>query len=254
MEHLSLVRAVARRIHRQMPQHVELEDLISAGMLGLVDASSRFNERKGVTFRTFASFRIRGAILDSLRNSDWSSRELRRKERVLKAAVEALTSRNGRTPSQEEIAEHLALDLATYHRLLGDLNGLKVSSLTLPIEDGDPTEQISSCFDSMIEDPLSQCLNAERRTLTIAAIDSLPERERLVITLYYLEELSTVEIGLTLGIVSSRVSQICAVARQRLRLALQAPSGETALGAVPVSPDYRASSRQSVKKLTGREL
>ena len=123
MEHLPAVRYLARRIHERLPQHVELDDLVSAGVVGLIDAFSKFDHTKKVQFKSYAQFRIRGAILDSLRTLDWSPRELRRKGRAVEEAIRSVTQRVGRAPSEQEIAKEMELTLAEYQLLLGDLKG-----------------------------------------------------------------------------------------------------------------------------------
>ena len=129
LEHLPTVRYIARRIHERLPQHVELDDLVSAGVVGLIDAFSKFDHTKKVQFKSYAQFRIRGAILDSLRTLDWSPRELRRKGRAVEEAIRALTQRLGRAPAEQEIATDLGLELTEYQQLLGDLKGLEIGSL-----------------------------------------------------------------------------------------------------------------------------
>jgi len=129
MEHLPTVRYIARRIHERLPQHVDLDDLISAGVVGLIDAFSKFDHTKKVQFKSYAQFRIRGAILDSLRTLDWSPRELRRKGRAVEEAIRTVTQRIGRAPSEQEIATEMHLSLVEYQQLLGDLRGLEIGSL-----------------------------------------------------------------------------------------------------------------------------
>src|ERR1700723_1422927 len=124
LEHLPIVRFLARRIHERLPQHVDIEDLVSAGVVGLMDAFSKFDPAKKVQFRSYAQFRIRGAILDSLRTLDWSPRDLRRKGRAIEQAIRSLTVRLGRTPSEQEIAGELQMELGDYQQLLGGLKGL----------------------------------------------------------------------------------------------------------------------------------
>jgi RNA polymerase sigma factor FliA len=128
MEHLPTVRYLARRIHERLPQHVDLDDLISAGVVGLIDAFSKFDHGKKVQFKSYAQFRIRGAILDSLRTLDWSPRELRRKGRAVEEAIRSVTQRVGRAPSEQEIAGEMELSLTEYQQLLGDLKGLEIGS------------------------------------------------------------------------------------------------------------------------------
>jgi len=231
MEHLPTVRYLARRIHERLPQHVELDDLISAGVVGLIDAFSKFDHGKNVQFKSYAQFRIRGAILDSLRTLDWSPRELRRKGRAVEEAIRAVTLRIGRAPSEPEIATEMKVSLADYQILLGDLKGLEIGSLNMERSEDSGDEELSYIPGAPEDDPLFRCLKGEMKQRLTDAIDELPERERMVLTLYYYEELTMKEIGLTLGVVESRVSQIhsSAVVRLRTSLAALRPQGATDL-------------------------
>ena len=141
LEHLPTVRFVARRIHERLPQHVDMEDLVSAGMVGLIDAFAKFDHAKQVQFKSYAQFRIRGAILDSLRTLDWSPRELRRKGRAVEECIRNLTAQLGRAPSENEIAKGMDCTLNEYQQLLGELKGLEIGSLNLERnEDGGDDE------------------------------------------------------------------------------------------------------------------
>jgi RNA polymerase sigma factor for flagellar operon FliA len=223
LEHLPTVRFIARKIHGRLPQHVELEDLISAGVVGLIDAFGKFDHNKQVQFKSYAQFRIRGAILDSLRLLDWSPRELRRKGRAVEETVRTLTQRFGRAPGEQEIALEMQMGLNDYQQLLGDLKGLEIGSLHMERTEDSGDEELSYIPGSPEEDPLFICLKGEMKQLLADAIDNLPEKERLVLTLYYFEELTMKEIGATLGVVESRVSQIHSSSVVHLRAALGAP-------------------------------
>jgi len=227
LEHLSSVRYIARRIHERLPQHVELDDLISAGVVGLIDACGKFDHSKKVQFKSYAQFRIRGAILDSLRVLDWSPRELRRKGRAVEEAIRTSQQRLGHAPSEQEIAAEMKISLCDYQQLLGELKGLEIGSLNMERGEDSGDEELAYIPGSPEEDPLFQCMQGEMRQHLADAIDELPEKERLVLTLYYYEELTMKEIGLTLGVVESRVSQIHSSAVVRLRSALAgvAPAG-----------------------------
>jgi len=220
LEHLPTVRYLARRIHERLPQHVELDDLISAGVVGLIDAFSKFDHTKQVQFKSYAQFRIRGAILDSLRTLDWSPRELRRKGRAVEEAIRATTHKLGRAPAENEIAREMDLGLVEYQQLLGELKGLEIGSLHAERTEDSGDEELSYIPGSPDEDPLFRCLQGEMKQRLIDAIEELPEKERMVLTLYYYEELTMKEIGLTLGVVESRVSQIHSSAVLRLRASL----------------------------------
>jgi RNA polymerase sigma factor for flagellar operon FliA len=221
LEHLPIVRFLARRIHERLPQHVDIEDLVSAGVVGLMDAFAKFDPRKKVQFRSYAQFRIRGAILDSLRTLDWSPRDLRRKGRAAEEAVRILTVRFGRSPCETEVAAEMSLDLEEYQSLLGDLKGLEIGTLHVEHNEDSGEEEMAYIPGRPDEDPLFCCLRGELQEKLTSAIERLPERERLVMTLYYFEELTMREIGLALGVVESRVSQIHTTAVLHLRAALQ---------------------------------
>jgi RNA polymerase sigma factor for flagellar operon FliA len=220
LEHLPSVRYIARRIHERLPQHVELDDLVSAGVVGLIDAFGKFDHNKKVQFKSYAQFRIRGAILDSLRVLDWSPRELRRKGRAVEEAIRAVQQRAGHVPSEQEIAAEMNVTLEQYQMLLGELKGLEIGSLNMERSEDSGDEELAYIPGSPEDDPLFQCLQGEMKQHLADAIDDLPEKERLVLTLYYYEELTMKEIGLMLGVVESRVSQIHSSAVVRLRSAL----------------------------------
>ena len=236
LEHLPTVRYIARRIHERLPQHVELDDLVSAGVVGLIDAFSKFDHTKKVQFKSYAQFRIRGAILDSLRTLDWSPRELRRKGRAVEEAIRALTQRLGRAPAEQEIATDLGLELTEYQQLLGDLKGLEIGSLHVERTEDSGDEELAYIPGSPEDDPLFRCLQSEMRERLAGAIDGLPEKERLVLTLYHYEGLTMKEIGQMLGVVESRVSQIHSSAVLRLRAALGAFAGRKAAAAASRRP------------------
>jgi len=221
LEHLPIVRFLARRIHERLPQHVDIEDMVSAGVVGLMDAFAKFDPAKRVQFRSYAQFRIRGAILDSLRTLDWSPRELRRKGRAVEEAMRALTARLGHAPGEAEVAAEMALSLEEYQQLLGDLKGLEIGTLHVERSEDSGEEELAYVPGRPEEDPLFCCLRGELEERLTAAIANLPDRERLVMSLYYYEEMTMREIGLALGVVESRVSQVHASAVAHLRSALK---------------------------------
>ena len=221
LEHLPVVRFLARRIHERLPQHVDIEDLVSAGVVGLMDAFTKFDPDKKVQFRSYAQFRIRGAILDSLRMLDWSPRELRRKGRAVEEAIHTLTARLGRPPGEGEVAAEMALSLDEYQTLLGDLKGLEIGTLHIERNEDSGEEELAYVPSRPDEDPLFRCLRGELEERLSEAIANLPDRERLVMTLYYYEEMTMREIGLALGVVESRVSQVHASAVVHLRAMLK---------------------------------
>jgi RNA polymerase sigma factor FliA len=217
-EHLPVVQYQARRIHDRLPRHIPIEDLVNAGVLGLMDAFRKFDSSKHVQFGSYAKFRIRGAILDSLRELDWSPRDLRRQSRRIEEAHNKLQAALGRHPTEPELALELRITLSEMHRLLRDISALEISSLRFISPDGgaevDITEHLSN---GNGDDPLLHCLESETKGLLAQAISELPEKECMVVRLYYFEELTMKEVGIALGVGESRVSQIHSIAVMRLK-------------------------------------
>lgn len=248
MEHLPIVRFLARRIHERLPQHIELEDLVSAGVIGLLDALSKFDPAKKVQFRSYAQFRIRGAILDSLRTLDWSPRDLRRKGRAVEEAIRALTARMGRAPAELEVACEMQMELGEYQQLLGELKGLEIGTLHMERSEDSGEEELAYIPSKPDEDPLFRCLCGEMQQRLADSIGDLPERERLVMTLYYYEEMTMKEIGLTLGVVESRVSQIHASAVLHMRALLADLASAGAANAVRPVKEKRSQRASAVTR------
>jgi RNA polymerase sigma factor for flagellar operon FliA len=221
LEHLPMVRFLARRIHERLPQHMDIEDMISAGVVGLMDAFAKFDPKKKVQFRSYAQFRIRGAILDNLRTLDWSPRELRRKGRAVEEAIRVLTAKLGRPPGEAEVAAEMGQELDEYQKLLSDLKGLVIGTLHTEHSEDSGEEELAYVPGRPEDDPLFCCLRSELEERLAEAIAHLPDRERLVMTLYYYEEMTMREIGLALGVVESRVSQVHSSAVVHLRVALE---------------------------------
>ncbi len=219
LEQMPQVRFIARRIHERLPKHVDIEDLVNAGVLGLLDALNKYEAEKNVQFRSYAQFRIRGAILDSLRELDWSPRDLRRRGRQIESAVQKLSHELGRMPQDAEIACEIGCTLAEYQALLTDLKGLELGSLTVEShEEGSPDEDLCASLALDEEDtPYHHCLQSEMRALLASSIETLSEREQQVLSLYYFEELTMKEIGSLLGVVESRISQVHSAAVLKLR-------------------------------------
>jgi len=218
-KHLPDVRYIAQRIHERLPVQIPLEDLVHAGIIGLIEAVDRFDPGKHTQLATFARFRIRGAILDSLRATDWSPRSLRKKARSVEAANRALSAELGRSPSEVELAERLSMTLPKFQHLLTELNGLSLGSLDSSNDFDSPETQIEDVqrAASESEDPFSSCLKGELKTLLAEALGALDEREKQVVSLYYFEELTMKEVGAALDLGESRVSQIHSLALVRLR-------------------------------------
>src|SRR5580698_6301041 len=218
MEQLPQVRYIARRIHERLPRHVPFEDLVHAGVVGLIDALGKFDQSKHVQFSSYAKFRIRGAILDSLRELDWSPRELRRKGRQVEEAYNQISVRMGRTPTENDLARALGLRLDELQSLLAELDSLEIGSLRVESAHTGKEEDLADSVASKQEEtPFFQCLRSELKRLLAGAIAELPEKEQRVLSLYYFEELTMKEVGAVLGIGESRVSQIHSLAMVRLR-------------------------------------
>jgi RNA polymerase sigma factor FliA len=208
-----LVQRVAARVARRLPFHVVRDDLVSAGVVGLLECVPRFDASRGEDFEAFAEFRIKGAILDELRTADPLSRDMRRHLNDVRAATHRLEGTLGRAPSEEEIARALELTLDAYRELLGKLGGHSVCSLT-DLEGG--AVQLAA----ETADPCEATIDAELRAQIAQAIEGLPARQRQVLWLYYFEELSLKEIGAMLGVTESRVCQIHTQATRALRAQL----------------------------------
>lgn len=236
-EHLPEVRYIARRIHGRLPLHVPFEDLLHAGVIGLIDAVDKFDPSKQVRLKSYAKFRIRGAILDSLRASDWSPRSLRRQARRLEEAYRQVSTALGRTPSDIELAQQLGMALPDFQYLLGELRGLDLGSpQTHSGEDLQENGVWVYRPNGSDADPFFLCLQSEMKSHLENAMDYLEGRERQVLALYYVEELTMKEVGAVLGVGESRVSQIHSAAVMRLRQRLQVllRSGTPAGSAEPV--------------------
>jgi RNA polymerase sigma factor for flagellar operon FliA len=219
MQELSEVYYIASRIRERVPQQVELEDLVSAGMVGVLEAARSFDSSKNVQFKTFANFRIRGAIIDSLRLNDWGSRSVRRKGREIAETSERLVARLGRRPVESEIAEEMHVGINQLHKILAQLDSLQILSQNEagPYDRSEINDMIESAPDLHNPDPFDLCLEGETRAHLAEAISKLSEREQLILSLHYYEELTTKEVATVLGVTLSRVSQILRKSMVRLR-------------------------------------
>jgi RNA polymerase sigma factor for flagellar operon FliA len=218
LEQLPQVRYIARRIHDRLPSHIPFDDLVQAGMLGLIEALHKFDPNKNVELKTYAKHRIQGAILDSLRDLDWSPRPLRKKARQLEQAHQRLRARFGRAATEPELALELGMELKELQHLLGDLRGLDLGSLQDEYtESGQERDTLAAPPEGPGREPYEQCLEGELRELLSRAVTELQPRERQVLSLYYFEELTMKEVGAVLGVGEARVSQIHSAALVRLR-------------------------------------
>lgn len=214
-QYMPLVRRHALALQVRLPASIELDDLIQAGMVGLLEALGRFDAAQGATFATFASQRIRGAMVDELRTRDWLPRSVRRAARAVDEAVRRLEQQLGRPPEESEIAHELGMPLPDYQQLLNDTNSghlLPFEELVLDGSEHNSHEAGNALFE--------QLLDTQQRQALIEAIDALPEREKLLMALYYQEELNLKEVGAVLGVTESRVSQLHSQAISRLRARL----------------------------------
>ncbi|MES2662453.1 MAG: RNA polymerase sigma factor FliA [Pseudomonadota bacterium] len=224
-QYASLVKRIGHHLLARLPANIQLDDLIQAGMLGLIEAAKKFDENKGASFETYAGIRIRGAMLDEVRRGDWTPRSVHRHTRDVYQAIRRVEQRLGRDARESEIAIELGIPLEEYHQKLGDsmsarlfslqeifIDGNEDSSDRLPIDSDGPAEQFEkfSLFDRLVE-----------------SINKLPEREKLVLSLYYDEEMNLKEIGKVLGVTESRVSQIHSQAALRLRAWLSGPQADS---------------------------
>src|SRR5438067_4319379 len=216
-ETLPLIKHIAHRVAIRLPANVEIRDLINAGVLGLLDAIEKFEPERNVKFKTYAEVRIRGAILDSLRNLDWAPRSLRKKSKDLEKTYSDLGQKLGRPATDEEVSEAMGEKIDDFHALVDQLHGLTVGSFENISDSEDSENYINYYPDDGSNDPYAKFETSELTTLLAEAIEELPEKERLVLSLYYYEEFTMKEIGALLGVNESRVSQLHTKATLRLR-------------------------------------
>jgi len=222
-EHVHLVHCIVGRVTTSLPPTVDREDLLSAGTVGLIKAVDRYDPKRGVKFETYASQVIRGEVMESLRDRDWAPRGLRRRARELAAAVAGKQRELGRPPEDEEIAEAMGLTLKQYHELLSEASGTSLLSLDEVFEmgvqaEGDTSRELMPA--EAEESPLDKLTQDEQRAEIAHAVNELPDREKLVVSLYYQDGLSLREIGEVLGVTESRICQIHTQAITRLRAVL----------------------------------
>ncbi|ATQ75611.1 MULTISPECIES: RNA polymerase sigma factor FliA [Massilia] len=220
-EHMPLVKRLAHHMKAKLPPSVEVDDLIQAGMIGLLDAITRYEETHGAQFETYAVLRIRGAMLDELRSSDWLPRSMRQNMRKIETAMSTLQQQLGHPPTESEVAKSLKLSLADYQDMLTDGGGHQL----VYYEDFHDNEGGNDSFLDRYAvddaDPLRSLLDGDFRHAVIDAIDNLPPREKILMGLYYEEELNLKEIGAVMGVSESRVSQLHTQAVARLRASLK---------------------------------
>lgn len=218
--HIGLVKTLARRLAQRLPPQVEVPDLISVGVLGLMDAAGRYQAATGVPFDAFARRRVQGAMLDALRELDWAPRSLRKLRRDIDAAVARLRHELRREPAEEEIADALQMTPAAYGRSLEQLRVLELGAVRTVDDQGGDGSLLELCFDPA-DGPEVRLQRVELRAHLARAITKLPERERHILAMYYQQEMTLAEIGQVIGVGESRVSQLRSLAISRLRTILR---------------------------------
>lgn len=214
MQHAPLVKRIAYHLMNRLPDSVQVDDLIQAGMLGLLEAIKNYDASQGASFDTYAGIRIRGSMLDEVRRSDWTPRSVHKKSRMVAEAIRTIENKTGREARDSEVAEHLGIAIDEYNHILQDSSSSRVFSVEELAQDGDQYLDEALDYD---EGPVEGLSRDSFQKALANAIMGLPERERLVISLYYDEELNLREIGEILDVSESRVSQICSQAVLRLR-------------------------------------
>ncbi|KQM69721.1 RNA polymerase sigma factor FliA [Xylophilus sp. Leaf220] len=221
-QYVPLVRRLAHHMIAKLPPNIEIDDLIQVGMMGLAEALSRYQASQGVQFETFATQRIRGAMIDELREGDWMSRGSRKSQKDIEHAVRRLEQRLGRSPLESEIAAELEMTLTDYQSLLAKVRGTQLVYL----EDMGAGQDDDSFLDRHVADsdadPMQQLRDQRLRTSLVAAIEGLPEREKFIMSMYYDDDMNLKEIAAVLGITESRVCQLHSQSIARLRARMRA--------------------------------
>jgi RNA polymerase sigma factor for flagellar operon FliA len=219
LEHLPLAKAIAIRVHESLPVHVDLDDLVHAGVLGLFDAVEKYDDSKNVEFRSYAKHRIKGAILDSLRQQDWASRDLRKRQKQVDVVTRELSTKLGRTPTETEMADQMGVTTERWRRIVVELSNVgTVSTTARPDQDRDHEQELPATPDYQ---PDRMCERRELQTTLARAMSSLPARYQKVVFLYYTNDMTMREIGDMLGVNESRVSQIHKTALKKMAVVLE---------------------------------
>jgi len=218
--HLALVKRIAYHLANRLPSSVQVDDLIQAGLIGLMEAASHYDPTQGASFETYAGIRVRGAMLDEIRRYDWAPRSVHRKARAVAEAMREIEQNRGRDADDAEVAQALGIGLDEYHQILQDASACKLFSI-----DGEEGEAIGDTLSDDRPGPQEALEEEDFRQQMTGALSGLPERERLVLALYYDEELNLREIGQVLGVSESRVCQIHSQALLRLKARMRAQNG-----------------------------
>lgn len=216
MEHMPQVRLIARRIHDRLPGAISLDDLISTGIVGLISAIDRYDATQGVKLKTYAEYKIRGAILDSLREMDWAPRQQRKRARLIESAVAQLEQMLRREPTEDELSDFLGIDVEEYREWQADSHSASIGSLDMSWDEPG-SEPVNAVSDSEEHWPSQLLEKTELHRLLVQAVDRLPYAERTILSLYYLEELTLREIAKVMSMHESRVSQLKTQGVARLR-------------------------------------
>jgi RNA polymerase sigma factor for flagellar operon FliA len=223
MEYAPLIRFIAQKIAIRLPSNIELDDLISSGVIGLMDALEKYDPTRDNTFKTYAEFRIRGAILDELRAQDWVPRSVRDKAKLVDRTIVKLESELGKTPTDEEVAQRLNVSMEEFHDLVNQVRPVSLLSIDdlATFSNGDKKSILGLLESCKLTNPLNSLNLKTVKDVVTKAIEELPEKQRLVLSLYYYEDLNLKEIGKVLRVTESRVSQLHAQAVSKLRIKLQ---------------------------------
>lgn len=226
-EYIPLVKYLAHRISIKLPNHVEIDDLVNSGIIGLIDAIEKFDPSRGIKFKTYAEFRIRGAIFDGLRSLDWVPRSVRKQKKMVEQSYAQLEQQLGRHATDEELSQNLGVNLEEFYKILDNLKGVNLGKFVeLSNNDNqnnmDGESAIAFIPDRSTEDPFHHFQKHELTEILADAIRNLPDKERYVVSLYYFDELTMKEIGTVLNITESRVSQLHTKSMLRLRDSLRA--------------------------------
>lgn len=220
-EYIPLVKYLAHRISIKLPNHVEIDDLVNSGIIGLIDAIEKFDPSRGIKFKTYAEFRIRGAIFDGLRSLDWVPRSVRKQKKMVEQSYAQLEQKLGRHATDEELSESLGVGLDEFYKILDNLKGVNLGKFVElnnnDTQGGEGESAIAFIPDRSVEDPYHKFQKHELTEILADAIRNLPDKERYVVSLYYFDELTMKEIGTVLNITESRVSQLHTKSMLRLR-------------------------------------